>query len=168
MSSDGIVGDIRSICGMPNDAVGTLSGLFKSGASLVCFVGARCPRQAAKYPSCRYQVGQPQQQHQPLRVLNQPSVPDLSVAKVPLHVQERMLHLRPDRRFALLQKCLMTSRIQLPTPPGPHRYLPLPLPTPDSPPAYRRPDTLHHPTPVSLHRAVDGAPPSRHAHSQVS
>ena len=51
MSSDGIVGDIRSICGMLNDAVGTLSGLFKSGASLVCFVGARCPRQAAKYPS---------------------------------------------------------------------------------------------------------------------
>ena len=48
MSSDGIVGDIRSICGMPNDAVGTLSGLFKSGASLVCFVGALCPRQAAK------------------------------------------------------------------------------------------------------------------------
>ena len=40
----------------------------------------------------------------------------------PLHIQERMLHFRPDRRFALLPQRLLASWLQLPPPAGPRHH----------------------------------------------
>ncbi len=54
----------------------------------------------------RHPVGQSQQQRQPLPVPGQPPVAHLGLAQAPLHIQERMLHLGPDRVLQLLRQRL--------------------------------------------------------------
>ena len=130
--------------------------------------GRTAPRSRRQVALGRHQVGQSQQHHQPLRVLGQPTVADLGVAEAPFHIQERMLHLCPDRRFALLLQRLIASPApvaadgQASSPPA------TPSPTPDSPPACQLPDNPHRPTPASLLRGVTGALPSRRARSPES
>ena len=119
VDSKGIIGDGCSCYGNATDAAVALKRLCRGMSSLTSLFGRTLPPSGGQ-ALCRHQVGQPQQQHQPLRVLSQPSVADLGVTKVPLHVQERMLHLRPDRRLPPLLKRLIASRLQLPSPTGPH------------------------------------------------
>ncbi len=139
--------------------------------------GAFCPCQpfwAHLYRGMRqvllrpHQVGEPQQRHEPLRILGQPSIADLAVAEVSFDIQEWVLHLGPDRRFALLRYSVIAPRLQLTPLAGPQRYLPFHVQISDSPASCGLPGTPHRPIPGSPRHAATGVSESRHSHSPVS
>ena len=64
------------------------------------------------------QIREPEQQRDALRVLRQSPVAHLTVPEAPLHIQERMLYLRPHRCLALLGRRLGAVPIEQATLPG--------------------------------------------------
>ena len=87
--------------------------------------GAHCVRLGRRGTCREQQIGEPQQQAQLGAALGQPPMPHLGVADVALHVQERMLDLRPGRGLALLRLDGGAAGRQAPPLPRPQRHLPV-------------------------------------------
>ena len=73
------------------------------------------PMSGRRIPVDDQQIRETQQQRNPLRVLREAPVAHLAVAEMPLHIQERMLHLRLHRPLAALRllKKLLPARPSL-------------------------------------------------------
>ncbi len=84
--------------------------------STVC--GRTHPISSRRVAAGDQQIRETRQHRDALCVLRQTPVPHLAVAKVPFHIQGRMLHLRPHRRLALLYRRLRTIPVQFAPPPG--------------------------------------------------
>ena len=87
--------------------------------------GQTTPLSSRRVAAGDQQIREPQQQRDALPVLCHAPVAHLGVAEVPLHVQERMLNLRPHRRLALLGRLFGDALAQQPAPPRLHRHTPL-------------------------------------------
>ncbi len=98
---------------------------FSEPSRLPAVICALRPSHAARRRSAVIKLASLSSNASRCAFFSQPSVAHLGVAKAPLHVQERMLHFRPDRRFALLRQRLVAARLPVPSLAGPHRHSPL-------------------------------------------
>ena len=74
------------------------------------------PMSGGRIAASDEKIGETKQHRDALRVLRQAPVAHLGIAEVALHIQERVLHLRPNRRFALLSRFLGTRLVEPPAP----------------------------------------------------
>ena len=86
--------------------------------------GRMGPALSGRVAASDEQIREPEQQRDALRVLRQSPVAHLTVPEAPLHIQERMLHLRPHRCLALLGRRLGAVPIEQATLARLHRHLP--------------------------------------------
>ena len=85
---------------------------------------APCPHPHRQQNTGTATRAQGTRQRDALRVLRQSPVAHLTVPEAPLHIQERMLHLRPHRCLALLGRRLGAVPIEQATLARLHRHLP--------------------------------------------